>query len=72
MSSTLEDEKPLISKRMLKKAIKVNPDGVIRLAKFLKLNIQGMKMKQIVILIYWRIAREYKRKRVMNNPAWAW
>jgi hypothetical protein len=32
-------------------------ENVIRLAKWLKLNIEGMSIKQIIRLVYWKITR---------------
>ena len=61
--------KPSIAMRQLKKASKINPDGIIRLAKFLKLRIDDMSIGQICRLIRWRITREEKRLRGM---AWRW
>ena len=43
-----------ISRADLKKA---KPENVIRLAKWLKLNIEGMSIRQIIQLVYWRITR---------------
>lgn len=40
---------------------KAKPENVIRLAKFLKLNIDGMSMRQIIKLVYWRIRRGVAR-----------
>lgn len=34
------------------------PENVIRLDKWLNLNIEGMSIRQIIKLIYWRITRD--------------
>ena len=34
---------------------KAKPENVIRLARFLKLRIQGMSIGQIIRLVHWRI-----------------
>ena len=31
------------------------PENVIRLARYLKLNIEGMSNRQIIKLVYWRL-----------------
>lgn len=36
---------------------KAKPENVIRLAKWLKLHIEGMSIEQIIRLVYWRITR---------------
>jgi hypothetical protein len=54
-------------KRSTLKAAK--PEDVVRLAKWLKLRIDGMKHKQIVSLVYWLLSREEKRKR---NLTWSY
>ena len=37
--------------------LKAKPENVIRLAKYLKLHINGMSHRQIASLVYWRITR---------------
>lgn len=44
-----------INKSDLKKS---KPENVIRLAKWLRLHIDGMSLRQIIKLIYWRITRD--------------
>lgn len=40
---------------------KAKPENVIRLAKWLKLDIDGMSISQIIRLIRWRITRGISR-----------
>ena len=47
-----------ITKEQLRKA---RPENVIRLAKWLKLDIEGMSIKQIINLVRWRITRGVAR-----------
>lgn len=49
----------IITKAMLKKA---KPENVHRLAKWLKLNIEGMSIEQVIKLVLWRI-KKYNRDR---------
>lgn len=42
---------------MLKKASKINPEGIFRLANFLGLKTKNMSINQIVKLIKWRLSR---------------
>jgi hypothetical protein len=46
---------------------KANPDNLIRLAMWLKLDVDGMSHRQIASLIHWRITREDKRRRGLTN-----
>ena len=46
---------------------KAKPEDVIRLAKWLKLRIDGMSHRQVIKLIYWLITREDKRKRGLTT-----
>lgn len=48
-----------ISRKNLKKA---KPENVKRLARWLKLDIDGMSDAQIVKLVWWRITRHHKRR----------
>ena len=48
----------IIRKQHLLYAAKVNPTGLIRLAKFLNLRIDGLSIKHIARLIWWRITRK--------------
>lgn len=43
--------------RVLKKAVKLNPDGVIRLSRFLGLRTKNMSLNQVAKLIKWRLSR---------------
>ncbi len=49
--------KTMMTTARLKKAVKSNPEGVLRLAKFLKLSITGMSVGQVSRLIRWRLTR---------------
>ena len=40
---------------------KAKPENVIRLAKWLKLDIEGMSIQQIIKLVRWRITRGVSR-----------
>jgi hypothetical protein len=53
-----------MKKSTLKKA---KPENVIRLAKWLRLDIDGMSLRQIIKLIHWLTTREEKRKRGMST-----
>lgn len=37
--------------------IRSKPEDILRLARWLRLQIQGMKHKQIASLVYWRVTR---------------
>lgn len=37
--------------------LKAKPENVVRLAHYLKLHIDGMSIRQIAKLVYWRITR---------------
>ena len=52
----------LLSRHILRKA---KPENLIRLAKWLKLHIDGISHRQIVNLVYWRITRQSKRDKGM-------
>lgn len=56
----------IIKKHHLKNA---KPENVVRLAKFLKLNIDGMSHKQIISLVWWRLTRNplYSRYGTYNE-----
>ena len=41
-----------------KELCKASPAAVLRLAKYLHLNVEGMGHEQICRLIYWRLAHE--------------
>lgn len=41
---------------------KAKPENVVRLAKWLKLDIDGMSHRHIVKLVKWRITRHKKRE----------
>ena len=47
-----------LSRKTLRKSAKENPEGLVRLAKFLKLTITGMSLRQVADLIRWRITRK--------------
>ena len=48
----------MITTKQLKKA---KPENVIRLSKWLKLDIEGMSLRQVIKLIRWRITRGISR-----------
>lgn len=49
-------------KRVLTKAAVLNPEGLRRFAKWLKLETSGMSDEQVARLVYWRINRfDYAR-----------
>lgn len=50
-----------ISQYTLQKASKLNPKGVIRLAKYLGLSIFGMGVEQVARLVRWRVTRRDMR-----------
>ena len=54
----------ILSARILKKAAKINPTGIYRLAAFLKLNSKNMSPKQTAELIRWRITRPDMKYRI--------
>ncbi|MDI1433872.1 hypothetical protein [Polyangium sorediatum] len=46
----------------LRKAARLNPGGLLRLARFLRLRVEGMSLRQVASLVYWRITRgRYRR-----------
>lgn len=49
-----------IRRKHLKRA---SPENLIRLAKSLRLRIEGMSHKQIASLVYWRITRNEMNRR---------
>jgi len=53
-----------MKKSTLKKA---KPENVIRLAKWLRLHIDGMSLRQVIKLICWLTTREDKRKRGLTT-----
>jgi len=56
---SVDYKEPLcISKNNLKKA---KIENVKRLAKWLKLDIEGMSDRQIIKLVWWRITKHHKR-----------
>lgn len=48
----------LLTSHRLKHAARVNPDGLRRLARFMKLHIDGMSNRQVASLIRWRVTRD--------------
>ena len=55
-----------IRKEHLNQARRVNPDGILRLARFMGLRIDGMSTRQVVQLIWWRMTRKAKAERGMK------
>lgn len=45
----------MIKRRQLRQAAKINPEGVKRLACFLRLNIKDMSARQVANLVAWRL-----------------
>lgn len=45
---------------------KAKPDNIIRFAKWLKLRIDDMSIRQMIKLINWRLGRRHKRERGMD------
>jgi hypothetical protein len=41
----------------LKNAQKLNPAGIFRLAKYLRLKIDNMSIKQVTKLVIWRLSK---------------
>ncbi|WP_170228803.1 hypothetical protein [Polyangium fumosum] len=46
----------------LRKAACLNPGGLLRLARFLRLRVEGMSPRQVASLVYWRITRDRYRR----------
>ena len=46
---------------------KAKPEDVVRLAKYLKLRIDGMSHRQIISLVCWLLSR---REKFMRNLTW--
>lgn len=46
-----------ISKRALVRAERKLPGSVSRLARYLKLHTDGMSVRQVIKLVYWRLSR---------------
>jgi len=46
----------------LRRAARINPRGLLRLARFLRLRVEGMSPRQVANLVYWRITRDGYRR----------
>lgn len=57
----------MVTRHELNQARRLNPAGLRRLAKFLRLHIDGMSDRQIVKLVWWLLTRRLKKWRDMAS-----
>jgi len=60
----------MVTRADLNEARRRNPEGLRRLARWLKLRIDGMSDRQIAKLVWWLLTRRAKKLRGMATEWW--